>query len=70
MDKQSEDIENLVMNLSLRNARLENEMSEIKCQWDKDFKGMMKLWRKDGEEYQDMINDLVVRVNDFEKNRL
>ena len=45
-------------------------MHDVKEQWDTDFKGMMKIWRKDGEEYQEMINDLVERIKSIEGQKV
>ncbi len=75
VEKQEDEYHTLTRLMNLKTNNLELELLELKTRYqktlkqhDKDFQGFIAVWRKDTEEYQSMINDLVERVDQLENN--
>jgi integrase len=67
VDKQSDDIEQLVANLSLKNVRLENEMEDLKEQMKTNLEAALFYYDNTENMYQHTILEIRERIANLEK---
>jgi predicted nucleic acid-binding Zn-ribbon protein len=67
VDTQSEDIQRLVTDLSVKNVRLEREVGELKAQVEDTFNAAMHFWNESDKGYKDMITGMRERINGLEE---
>ena len=66
VETQSEDIQRLVTDLSLKNVRLQDEVDELKAQVKDTFDAAMCFWDESDKNYQDAITGMRERINGLE----
>jgi len=67
VETQSDDIQRLVTDLSLKNVRLQGEVDELKAQVKDTFDAAMHFWDKSDKDYQDAITGMRDRISGLEK---
>ena len=67
VETQSDDIQRLVTDLSLKNVRLRDEVDELKAQVKDTFDAAMHFWDESNKTYQDAITGMRDRISGLEK---
>ena len=67
VETQSDDIQRLVTDLSLKNVRLRDEVDELKAQVKDTFDAAMHFWDESDKTYQDAITGMRERIDGLEE---